>query len=57
MGARTARGTGRPDWKMSRSEDPVKRARFGSGTEARRAVQHKASTKRRQRDRDLSDQG
>ena len=56
MGARTARGTGRPDQKMSRSQDRVKQERFGSGTEAHRAVQRKASTKRRQRDRDLSDQ-
>ena len=52
MSARTDQGTGRPDAKMSRSEDPVKRARFGEGTKARRRVQAKANAKRRQRDRD-----
>lgn len=57
MSARTARGTGRPDWKMSRSEDPVKRARYGTGTEAHQAVQRKANSKRRQRDRSGDDQG
>lgn len=51
MTARAARGTGRPDSKMSRSDDAVKRSRFGVGTSARQQVQAKANAKRRLRDR------
>lgn len=51
MSARTERGTGRPDEKMSRNEDDRKRAQFGVGSRARAAVQAKANAKRRQRDR------
>lgn len=51
MRARTDGGTGRPDAKMSHSEDPAKRARFGTGPNARKQVQAKANKKRRQRDR------
>ena len=51
MPARTAQGTGRPDGKMTRSEDAVKRDRFGVGTKGRQRVQSKANKRRRQRDR------
>lgn len=51
MTARTERGTGRPDSKMSRNDDALKRSRFGVGTTARQQVQAKANTKRRVRDR------
>lgn len=51
MPARDDRGTGRPDYKMSRWDDEVKRARFGTGTTQRQRVQAKANAKRRQRDR------
>lgn len=49
--AREDQGTGRPDTKMSRWDDGVKRARFGVGTPQRQRVQAQANTKRRQRDR------
>lgn len=51
MAARDEQGTGRPDAKMTRSEDDQKRARFGTGSAAHQGVQKKANAKRRQRDR------
>lgn len=51
MAARNDRGTGRPDYKMSRWDDALKRARFGTGTTQRQRVQAKANARRRQRDR------
>lgn len=48
---RDDQGTGRPDTKMSRWDDGVKRTRFGSGTPQRQRVQAQANAKRRQRDR------
>ena len=51
MAARNARGTGRPDGKMTRSVDDAKIKRFGAGSPAHKSVQGKANTKRRQRDR------
>lgn len=56
VSTRTARGTGRPDAKMSRSEDDEKRRRFGEGSSAHRAVQDQANTRRRRRDRAASRQ-
>lgn len=41
---------------MSRSDDEVKRGRFGTGTRAHKRVQDKANAKRRQRDRSASQQ-
>ena len=54
MPARTERGTGRPDQKMSRSDQEWKVARFGKGTPAHQQVQTQSNTKRRQRDRTAS---
>ena len=51
MPARTDRGTGRPDQKMSRSDKEWKRARFSTGTRAHQHVQARSNAKRRQRDR------
>ena len=48
---RDDRGTGRPDVKMSRWDDPVKRARFGTGTSQRQRLQAQANARRRRRDR------
>lgn len=56
MPARTERGTGRPDQKMSRSDEKWKRERFGTGTSARQQVQKQSNAKRRQRDRTASSQ-
>ena len=56
MPARTDRGTGRPDQKMSRSDKEWKRARFGTGTRAHQQVQSQSNAKRRQRDRTASSQ-
>lgn len=57
MPTRDDRGTGRPDYKMSRWDDEVKRARFGTGTTQRQRVQAKANAKRRQRDRTSVEEG
>ena len=54
MPARTHRGTGRPDHKMSRSDKEWKKARFGTGSRSHQQVQAKSNTKRRQRDRTAS---
>ena len=55
MPARTDRGTGRPDQKMSRSDKEWKRARFGTGARAHQHVQAQSNAKRRQRDRTNGD--
>ena len=56
MPARTDRGTGRPDQKMSRSDKEWKLARFGVGSRAHQQVQAQSNSKRRQRDRSAGSQ-